>query len=71
MWSLQGLRVSRESSNFFHCASRIGDSDKQITVVFREGVRKMQWAENEIGLDSSQNRSKFSFSSLKMALNCL
>ena len=29
---------------------------------------KMQRAKNEIGLDSSQNRSKFSFSSLKMAL---
>ena len=32
---------------------------------------QMQWAKNEIGLDSSQNLSKFSISSLKMALNCL
>ena len=31
----------------------------------------MQWAKNEIGLDSNQNLSKFSISSLKMALNCL
>ena len=29
------------------------------SVVFRESVRKMQWAKNEIGLDSGQNRSKF------------
>ena len=32
---------------------------------------QMQWAKNEIGLDSNQNLSKFSIFSLKMALNCL
>ena len=31
---------------------------------------QMQWAKNEIGLDSSQNWSKSSIFALKMALNC-
>ena len=32
---------------------------------------QMQWAKNEMGLDSTQNLSKFSISGLKMALNWL
>jgi len=32
---------------------------------------QMQWAKKEMGLDSSQNLSKCSISSLKMTLNCL
>ena len=37
----------------------------------RPFYRQKQWAKDEIELDSSQYRFKFSFSSLKMALNCL
>ena len=34
-------------------------------------VAQLQWANNKMELDSTQNESKFSTSSLKMAFDCL
>ena len=45
-------------------------SESPMDVRANKGI-KSDGQKNEIGLDSSQNLSKFSISSLKMALNCL